>query len=118
MMLFFIGLLLGAALLALGMFLRSRGIRPSWYEWLIATLGFMLLVFALQNYRAARADFEPVSPGVFLLIFGLPGLILMLLAAFLIWMRMKNPISDLRANRKTVDCKPNAFKSSEGDLGV
>jgi uncharacterized membrane protein len=117
MMLFFIGFLLGLTLLALGMFLRSRGIRPSWYVWLIAALGFVLLVFALQNYRAARADFEPVSPGVFLLIFGLPGLILMLLAAFLTYMRMKKPLSGVRASRKAPAPKPNALKPSEGDLG-
>ncbi len=86
-MLFYIGLLLGLGLLALVLWLRSRRVAIAWYAWLLAALGLALLIFSLQNYLAATADQEPASPGLFLLVFGLPGLILFLLAGGLVWWR-------------------------------
>ena len=46
---FFIGIILGVALLALVMWLRSKAINVTWYEWLIGAIGLALLVFTIQN---------------------------------------------------------------------
>lgn len=74
------GLALGAALMGLAIWTRTRGITVRWHEWLLGTLGLLLFIFTLQNYLAARAEFEPTAPGMFLLVFGLPALVLLLLA--------------------------------------
>jgi len=81
-----IGLILGIVLVALVFWLRSRKIRVAWYEWLLGVLGLLSMVFSLQNYQASVAAFESTAPGMFLLVFGLPGLILVLLAvALALW---------------------------------
>ena len=81
-MLFLTGLIIGLLLLlALGMSLR--GARIAWYEWLLMAIGGALMLFSAQNYQAAVSDFEPGAPGVFLLLFGLPGLVLFLVGAAL-----------------------------------
>ena len=83
----FIGLTLGIALLLLVLWLRSRKIVLTWYEWLLGALGLALLLFSLQNYIASTAELEPMAPGMFLLVFGLPGLVLVLLSIGLPWWR-------------------------------
>jgi len=80
-----IGLLLGLGLIGLVFWLRSQKIRVTWYEWLLGVVGLLLLLFSLQNYQASLAALEPVAPGMFLLVFGLPGLVLVLLAVVLAW---------------------------------
>ena len=79
------GLLLGIGLVALVLWLRSRGIDVAWYAWLLAVLGIVLLIFTLQNYFASVAEYEPTAPGMFLLVFGIPAVVLLLLAVFLVW---------------------------------
>jgi len=81
------GLALGTGLIFLIIWLRSRGVNLAWYELLTGLLGIALLLFAYQNYQASVAEFEPTAPGMFLLVFGLPGLILLLLSVFLVWFR-------------------------------
>ena len=44
-----IGLVIGDGLLALIPWLRNRKIMVTWYEWLIGTLGLLLLLFTIQN---------------------------------------------------------------------
>ena len=81
-----IGLVIGLGLVTLAFWLRSRKIRVSWYEWVLGVLGLLSMAFSLQNYQASVAAFEPVAPGMFLLVFGLPGLVLVLLAvALALW---------------------------------
>lgn len=81
------GLLLGIGLVVLVLWLRSRGIAVSWYEWVIMAIGLVLAIFTLQNYFASVAEYEPIAPGMFLLVFGLPSLVLILISVFLVWFR-------------------------------
>ena len=86
-----IGLVLGLGLIALVFWLRSRKIRVAWYEWVLGILGLFSMLFSLQNYQASVAAFEPAAPGMFLLVFGLPGLVLVLLAVGLAcWRYFRN----------------------------
>lgn len=80
-----IGLLIGAGLLLLVFWTRSRKIVVSWYEWLLAMVGLALLLYSLQNYIASSSGYEPTAPGMFLLVFGLPGAVLLAIAAVLAW---------------------------------
>jgi len=84
---FFAGILLAIVVILLVLWLRSRKIATTWYEWLIAALGLVLLLIAFENYFESSAGFEPTAPGTFLLILGLPGILLFALAAVLVSLR-------------------------------
>jgi len=75
-----IGLVVGAALLALALWLKGRGIRVTWYEWLIGAVGLLLLLFTIQNFTGSLAELESTAAYMFLLVTGLPALILLVVA--------------------------------------
>jgi uncharacterized membrane protein len=79
---FILGLIVGLILL-MALWLRGRDINIAWYSWLLMVIGLILMLFAAQNYQAAMSDFEPNAPGVFLILFGLPGLLFFALAVVL-----------------------------------
>lgn len=54
--------------------------RLTWYEWLIGIVGFGLVLFTLQNFVSSFVEIEPQAAYIFLLITGLPALILLVLA--------------------------------------
>ncbi len=86
---FFAALIVGAGVVALAFWLRSRDVKISWYEWLIGIVGLLLLLFAIQNYFGFTAELEPAAPGLILLIMGLPSLVLLAIAGLLIWRRQR-----------------------------
>jgi uncharacterized membrane protein len=77
---FVVALVIGFALAALIFFLRSKNFKMAWYEWLIGAIGFLLVLFALQNYMTVSAEPNTKAANMFLLVVGLPGLILMAIA--------------------------------------
>ena len=86
---FIVGLVIGAGLLALVLWLRSRRIGVTWYEWLVGAIGLLLLLFAIQNFTASFAEHEPTAAWRFLLVFGLPSVILLAIACLLPWWRYR-----------------------------
>ena len=82
-----IGLIFGAGLLALVLWLRSRKVAVTWYEWLIGIPGLLLLLFTIQNFSASLAEHEEIAAWRFLLVFGLPAIILLAIASLLPWLR-------------------------------
>lgn len=77
MLWFIIALVLGVGLTSLVVWIRSRDITVKWYEWLITAIGLVLLLFTIQNFTTAFAELESQAPWMFLLILGLPALILL-----------------------------------------
>ena len=75
-----IGLIAGALILALVLKVRSENIRVKWYEWLITAIGLLLLLFTIQNYAGSLAELESTAANMFLLISGLPAIILLAVA--------------------------------------
>jgi uncharacterized membrane protein len=75
-----IGLIVGAAILGLSVWLRNKGINLTWYEWLIGAIGLVLLLFTIQNFFGSQAELEPNAAYMFLLVTGLPALILLAVA--------------------------------------
>lgn len=81
------GLVIGAGLVTLALWLRGRRIVVRWYEWLICILGLGLLLFTIQNFVASFAEYEEFAAWTFLWVFGLPSVILLAVACFLPWRR-------------------------------
>ena len=77
------------AVVGIGFYLAATKMSLTWYEWILAVLGVVLILFAVQNYNASQLELEARAAGLFLLLFGLPGLILAALGFILPWMRAK-----------------------------
>jgi len=72
-----VGLIIGGGIPTLVMWLRKNKIGTRWYDWVIGLSGLALLLFAIQNYYGSQSEAEPMAANVFLLVTGLPGLVLM-----------------------------------------
>ena len=81
-------LILGAVV-ALGLYFAATKMKLTWYEWVLAVLGTILILFAIQNYSASQVELEPRAAGLLLLIFGLPGVILAAVGFVLPFLRAK-----------------------------
>ncbi len=81
-----LGLLVGAA----AFWLATRpNFKLTWYEWVLAALAVILVLFSLQNYLASQAELEPRAAGLMLMLFTLPGMILAAVDAVLVLVRLK-----------------------------
>jgi hypothetical protein len=81
MMWLVIGLVLGVFLIWLVRWMSFKGIAFKWYEWVIGAIGVALLLFTLQNFMGSFEEREPRAAYTFLLVTGLPALILIIVAA-------------------------------------
>ena len=77
---FIVALVVGVGLTALVMWLRNRDISVTWYEWIIGIIGLLLLLFTIQNSLTAITELESTASMMFLLVFGLPALILLVVS--------------------------------------
>jgi len=78
-----IGLIVGAALLWLVSFMKSKDMAFKWYEWVIGIIGLALLLFTIQNFFGSQAELEPKAASMFLLVTGLPAVILLVVTGVL-----------------------------------
>ena len=81
---FFMGAIVSGAIVWLVTWTRKNDIKIAWYAWLLGTIGVFLLAFAFQNVWAAIAEYEYRAPRFYLLIVGLPGLLLLLISIQLV----------------------------------
>ena len=86
---FIFGLVVGAGLIALIMWLSSRKIVVKWYEWIIGAIGLGLLLYMIQNIIGSVREMETTAAWHFLWMIGLPAIILLALALWLPWRRHK-----------------------------
>jgi len=84
-----IGIIIGGAFAALFWFLSKNKFSLKWYEWLMSGIGLLLLLWTIQNFTASFVEWEPKAAWMFLLIVGLPGLILLILPGTLAYRRLK-----------------------------
>ena len=84
-----VGLIVGAAILALALWSNNRGVSIKWYDWVIGLVGLLLLLFTIQNFFGSNAELEPTAANLFLLVTGLPAIILMVIAWQLITRRAR-----------------------------
>jgi len=84
-----IGAIVAAGLFALVLWLRSRDVRLTWYEWLIGAIGLLLLMIGAQHYFGALTENFLYAAWMGLLIIGGPGIILLLVAWLLVARRQR-----------------------------
>ncbi len=87
---FIIALIVGAGLTALVLWLRRQDVSLTWYEWLIGIVGLALLLFTIQNFFGSLAEIESTAANMFLLVVGLPALILLVIAWQLVARRQRS----------------------------
>ncbi len=85
-----IGLVAGAAVLGLVLWLKGKDITVKWYEWLIGVIGLLLLMFTIQNFFGSQAELESTAASMFLLVTGLPAIILLAVSWQLIARRQRS----------------------------
>jgi uncharacterized membrane protein len=84
-----IGLIAGAAALGLVLWMRGKDVAVKWYEWLVGALGLVLLLFTIQNFAGSIAELESTAANMFLLVTGLPAIILLAIAWQLVARRQR-----------------------------
>lgn len=77
---FIIGIAVGALMLGLAWLLKRNNFNLNWYEWLIGIIGLGLLLFTIQNFFGSLVEIESNAAYLFLLVTGLPSLILLAVA--------------------------------------
>lgn len=82
-----IGLVIGAGLMALRLWLRKREITLKWYEWVIGVAGVGVLFYMIRNVNGSFADNEAKAAVTFLWLFGAPAIVLLAIAWLLPWRR-------------------------------
>ncbi|WP_324665608.1 dehalogenase [Dehalococcoides mccartyi] len=75
-MIFWIGVLFGAALILLVNWLRTKT-AVRWYEWLIGALGLLSGIGAIQHYFGSLVENEPESAWMGFLVFFILSVLLM-----------------------------------------
>ena len=74
---FIIGILIGIALLSLMQWMRNNKVSLTWYEWLLGIVGFLLLLFTIQNFFGLREEVLTQPAWFTLLLLGVPALVLL-----------------------------------------
>ena len=86
---FVIALILGGLIGAFALWMRSKDMKMAWYTWLIGIAGLFLFLFTIQNYVGSNNEFESEAASMFLLILGLPSVVLIAIAAVLGYRELK-----------------------------
>jgi len=86
---FILGIVLGALLIGLFVYLKSIGFSLTWYEWLMGTVGLLLLFMTVQNMFGSMIELESQAAWMFALIMRLPAVLLLAIDWRLIARRKK-----------------------------
>jgi len=80
---FLYGLIVGAGIMRLVVWVQNANIAVSWYAWLLAGLALLLVTVTAQHFFASYKEMEPKAAWMGLLVMGVPALILAGLTSWL-----------------------------------
>jgi hypothetical protein len=80
---FLYGLIVGAGVMRLIMWVIQENVTVGWYVWLLGALALLLGTLAAQHYFASLQELEPKAARRGLLVMGVPTLILAGVASWL-----------------------------------
>lgn len=81
------GMIIGAAIVVLIMWLRSKDIAVKWYEYLMGALAILLAIATVDHYFGSLAGYESTAAWFGALIFGISAIIFAAVAFQLVWRR-------------------------------
>ncbi len=85
-----IAFILGVGLTALWFWAKNKNMSIKWWEWVLGLLGIFLISFTIQNIMASSFEEVTATNGAFMLVTGLPGLILLVIPWQTVWRRMRS----------------------------
>ncbi|AGG06974.1 MULTISPECIES: hypothetical protein [Dehalococcoides] len=74
---FIMGTVVGIVILGLFWLIKRNNLSLTWYEWVIGIAGFALMLLTVQNFIGSFLEYEPRAAYMFLLVTGLPSLVLL-----------------------------------------
>ena len=80
---FIYGLVLGAGLMRLIVWVQGESISVGWYVWLITALALLLGTLTGQHFFASHKEMEPKAAWMGVLVMGVPAIILAGIASWL-----------------------------------
>lgn len=86
-----IGLILGAAGFWLKSWAHAKNIHIKWYAWIFIVLAVLVFALTVMDFRTLTLEMEPTTAGNVLWLYGIPGLVLALIAVGLIWRQNRKP---------------------------
>ncbi|APV45005.1 hypothetical protein Dform_01685 [Dehalogenimonas formicexedens] len=79
-----IGIVLGSIILYIYIWITTKRTPIEWYEFLLGLVGSILMVLTFQNFLGSMAEMEIETASMFLLITGLPSVVLLVLTGILV----------------------------------
>jgi len=87
---FLVGIIFAVAATALVFWILSKGISVRWWEWILGAAGLLLLYFAILNFNGGLFEGTTQAAWLYLLVLGIPALILLAVPAYFAYKRNKN----------------------------
>jgi hypothetical protein len=84
------GIVVGAFVIGFLLWVRSKQSSLTWYEWLLLAIGVILLLWTIPNVVNSFKEIEPTAGWMFLLVIGLPALILFAIVWQLVLRRVRS----------------------------
>lgn len=82
-----VGIIIGFCCNWLMNYARKNNLAVKWYDRLLVVIGLIMLVLGIQNLRGSLAEYEPKA-GIFsIVMFGVPAVILIGVAFYLVYSR-------------------------------
>ncbi len=72
---FFYGLIMGACIMRLVMWVQYEDKAVAWYSWLTGALAILLLTLTAQHFFASYRELEPRAAWMGVLVMGIPAII-------------------------------------------
>lgn len=73
---FLYGLIVGAGVMRLVVWVQNANIAVGWYVWLLGALALLLGTLSVQHFLASHQELEPKAAWLGILVMGVPALIL------------------------------------------
>lgn len=87
---FFIGMLIAAAIAAVVFWIIKKGIKLTWYEWALGGLAVLFTFMTFQHYTGSLNEYQETAATIGGLIFGGITLVLYIVTAQFIWRHNKS----------------------------
>jgi hypothetical protein len=88
---FIIGIFIGIISIGFVWWLKRKNVTLRWHEWLIGGVGFLLLLYTVQNTFGFLTEIEPTAAALTAAFLGIPALVLLGMAWQLVVRRRKLP---------------------------